>query len=169
MSDFKKLNGYMVKDATARSGVSTNGENIGLLSGRVTSLENLKEYSTTEKVIGKWIDEADIYQKVIVIEAGDLPDLTESLDDYTTVNINSNVSIDTLVKMDGFIVGDDNPSNDYVKFPLNYSTLTNTSRDISTYYSHVDECIKIRLGKYDWTVFTGFIILEYTKVVVPEV
>ena len=60
---------------TVQAAIDEVDGNVDTLSGTVTTLSgdvsDLKEghlYSTTEKVIGKWTDGSDVYEKVIVFE-----------------------------------------------------------------------------------------------------
>ncbi len=72
---------------TANGKADTNASAITTLSGTVTTLsgdfEDSIEYSTTEQVIGKWIDGKPIYRKVITFGA---------LPNHTTKTIAHNIS-----------------------------------------------------------------------------
>lgn len=42
---------------------------VSTVSGKVEDLEEANNYSTTEHIVGKWIDDSDIYQKIITLNA----------------------------------------------------------------------------------------------------
>lgn len=84
MSNFKILNGYNVKDETAREDIATlnnqiNNESTGIvgeiadieeditsIENRVEDLETSNVYSTSETVIGTWINGKPLYSKTYV-------------------------------------------------------------------------------------------------------
>ena len=56
---------------TSELGIPTNAEQLPIESGSATNtkdyIDNIADYSTSEKAVGKWIDGRTVYQKVILI------------------------------------------------------------------------------------------------------
>ena len=69
-----------VGDATAGlvKDVADNASDITALDGRVDALEEGIVYSTTEQLVGKWIDGNDLYQNTVVGQFGTITDGTVS-------------------------------------------------------------------------------------------
>lgn len=139
---FEKLNEYYVKDGEARDSITTLNTNLTSLTGRVTNLET---YSTTETVVGTWIDGKPIYR--LVVDTGYMPN--DSIKD-----IPISASIDTLVKLEGHWFKDGEFA------PLNYfnpqSQGSSTGCYISPGYIHIE-------SQGDLSTFSSYVILEYTK------
>jgi len=83
-------------------------------------------YSTTEQVVGKWIDDKPIYQKVLI------DDYTPSSSSrvYTDFMNLSELNIDTIISVNGFIVENDTPKVKFMNFadgsPYAFAYDTNT-------------------------------------------
>ena len=59
---------------TAVSDVGTLKTRMTTAEGKIETLEDYTEYSTTEHIVGKWIDGSDVYEKVV--DTGSIPDTT---------------------------------------------------------------------------------------------
>ena len=68
---------------TAVSDVGTLKTRMTTAEGKIETLEDYTEYSTTEHVVGKWIDGRDVYEKVYRLES----DLTLAQSNWTTTTI----------------------------------------------------------------------------------
>ena len=111
-----------------------------------TKINNLSNYSTTETLIGTWIDGKALYRKVY--NFGTLPDTTSA-------TINSDLNNVKIVKIYGYAVASNNTT-----IPLPYPT-PSTNFIVSLNYTS-DNKINIETGS-DRTGYNGFVILEYTK------
>ena len=114
-------------------------EAIDELAARTSAIE----YSTTEKVIGKWTDGSDLYMKTVA--------LPTSPTDGTT--------IDTIVgahlkKYEGYLVNDLNT----IVYPLPWATAT----DHTGITQNGDNFKFVHSGSA-WTNYTGMVTLFYTK------
>jgi hypothetical protein len=124
-----------------KTGVNTNESNIGALE---TSFTDSVTYSTTETVIGTWIDGKPIYRKVI----------TETCSGGTTISINHNISnLNEVISLEYFTFNNTNkntdiPHNGSNTLSINRITTTTINGSISTGYDS------------GWQLK---IILEYTK------
>ena len=113
---------------------------------RVSDAEkNFNKYSTTEEVIGTWIDKKPLYRKVV---KGNI-----TATDQTLFVVNAN--IDTMV----FISGYDCPDGTYY-FPFNYAQTGSTYKSI--FYKRDTDTIEFRSNSYNpGEVYV--VVLEYTK------
>lgn len=103
-------------------------------------------YSTSEKVIGKWIDDKPIYRKVI-------SNITTPSTTNSWVSIGSVSNVNTLINMYGFIIAGDGR-----KLSLNHSE---PSVEISTTFKNGN--IEMRITIDSWKNKSCYVILEYTK------
>ena len=114
--------------------------------------DNLHEYSTEEKVVGKWIDGKPIYEKVIYTD----------IRDNNWHNIQMNVSIDFVVKLKGMIYqGNGHPyfiESQGNIYPNNRerSVLTCNKNDNYIQYG-------VLYSTLDLTSAYLYIIIQYTK------
>ena len=104
------------------------------------------EYSTTEKVIGTWIDGSPLYQKTI--DVGVLPN-----NNTKSVSIDSN--IDLIIKFEGFT---SSTTDRTYQRPLpmvgSGNALIRVDRNGND----------LRIITYtDWTTYTGYVTITYTK------
>ena len=107
--------------------------------------KNFNKYSTTEEVIGTWIDKKPLYRKVV---KGNI-----TATDQTLFVVNAN--IDTMV----FISGYDCPDGTYY-FPFNYAQTGSTYKSI--FYKKDTDTIEFRSNSYNpGEVYV--VVLEYTK------
>ena len=113
---------------------------------RVSDAEkNFNKYSTTEEVVGIWIDKKPLYRKVV---KGNI-----TATDQTLFVVNAN--IDTMV----FISGYDCPDGTYY-FPFNYAQTGSTYKSI--FYKKDTDTIEFRSNSYNpGEVYV--VVLEYTK------
>ena len=107
--------------------------------------KNFNKYSTTEEVVGTWIDKKPLYRKVV---KGNI-----TATDQTLFVVNAN--IDTMV----FISGYDCPDGTYY-FPFNYAQTGSTYKSI--FYKKDTDTIEFRSNSYNpGEVYV--VVLEYTK------
>ena len=113
---------------------------------RVSDAEkNFNKYSTTEEVVGTWIDGKPIYRKVV---QGNITSKDQSL-----FVVNENVK--TMISIYGY----DSPDGIYY-FPFNYTQNGTTQKAI--FYKKDTDTIEFRSNSYNsGEVFV--VILEYTK------
>lgn len=115
-------------------------------SASTTIQEDSNEYSTTEKIIGKWIDGKPLYQKTIT----GITSLATSTTNETTIYTDSNPNI-RIKKVDGFF--------DQNGWYMNVDTYANNN-----YYSHIsaeNNILKQTLN--GWTNRNMTITIQYTK------
>lgn len=115
------------------------------------------EYSTNEKVIGKWVDGSDLYQKIFVLTGTDVP--------ATATNKSLEFGYDINVKLiDGHI---------------HYTTTSDGLEDwpINSYYDSNLSCACRQTGAQRVQIYAKFpnrtctlaeVIVTYTKPVVPN-
>ena len=107
--------------------------------------KNFNKYSTTEEVVGTWIDGKPIYRKVV---QGNITSKDQSL---FVVNAN----VETMISIRGY----DSPDGIYY-FPFNYTQNGTTQKAI--FYKKDTDTIEFRSNSYNsGEVFV--VILEYTK------
>ncbi len=106
----------------------------------------LEKYSTTEQVIGKWLDNKPIYRKVVQYSTRALAGL---------VNIPHGISnLKMVTKIEAVTMYD----NKIYTMPLLYSNVSTAS-----YINYVDNTnIVLKLGE-NWDLYTMYITIEYTK------
>ena len=107
---------------------------------------NLHEYSTEEKVIGKWIDGKPIYEKVI--NSG-------YLQSASSISINaSSLNIDSIIQLKGMTFTADK---------LNQRPITlGTSDSNAIRIDFTNNNIRIFTWS-NWSGYNSFIIIQYTK------
>lgn len=108
----------------------------------------LDEYSTTETVIGKWIDGKPIYRKVV--NCGVLPNSAS-----TKKIPHGIVSLDKAINLHGFAVR----TSDNAQIPMPY-ILDNTGH-IPVFIDETNITIITFANRAD---FVAYMIVEYTKV-----
>ena len=108
--------------------------------------DNLHEYSTEEKVVGKWIDGKHIYEKVI--NSG-------YLQNTSSISINvSTLNIDSIIQLKGITFTDDK---------LNQRPITlGTSDNNAIRIDFTNNNIRIFTWS-NWSAYNSFIIIQYTK------
>ena len=138
---------------TANGKADTNASNIATNTSDISELEtkvsNACDYSTTEKVVGSWIDGKPIYRKVI--NFGALPNTT-------TKSINHNISnLGVVINIGGFI--SNTTDVDFYSIPLQYK---GSDSNFNT------ECFvtatQVRMSaNTDRSHYNAYVILDYTK------
>lgn len=108
---------------------------------------NKQVYSTSEQVIGTWIDGKPLYRKTINI--GNLPNTTTK--DYPTGL--SNIFV---IKIDGFC------TDGTQMFPMNNANPSSINYQIQLWFAYGDSVIKVQTGS-DRSGYIGYVTLEYTK------
>lgn len=116
----------------------------------VHAVNELVNYSATEKIVGKWIDNKPAYKKVI---------LTTTPAEKTNAEIYdcTNENIDTLIKCDSLIIS--SVSGDTLNGNYYYSATNNCC----VFYNSVTKKINMQLNSDTYHSETCYIFLEYTK------
>ena len=141
---------------TLPTGQTMNGQtSFTIIAGKILELEligsvwidlNNDYYSTTEQVIGKWIDGKPLYRKVV--NFGSLPNAAYKMVEHGISNI------DNVTRLEGVA------SDGVVYFPMPYLPPSNNIYAVSVYIS--EGIINVETGM-DRTSYTAKIIIEYTK------
>lgn len=141
-------------------------ESDAALTARVSALETnlttLETMSTTERVVGKWIDGRDIYEKVL--DLGDLPTSTSAPNNSKEVSHNIS-DVDMFINVGGFMYGPEGQSDvltGNLPFAPSPDALAHTVTLIAT-----RSIVRVAVG-YVRTGFKGYAILRYVKVVTPS-
>lgn len=136
------------------------------LTARVSALETnvttLETMSTSERVVGKWIDGRDIYEKVL--DLGDLPTSTTSPNNSKEVSHNIS-DVDIFINVGGFMYGPDGENNvltGNLPFAPSPDALAHTVTLIAN-----RTIVRVAVG-YVRTGFKAYAILRYVKVVTPS-
>ena len=108
--------------------------------------DDLHEYSTEEKIVGKWIDGKSIYEKVI--NSGYLPNAS-------SISINASaLNIDSIIQLKGMTFTADK---------LNQRPITlGTSDSNAIRIDFTNNNIRIFTWS-NWSAYDSFIIIQYTK------
>lgn len=144
------------------STVTTNSDNITTLQGQMTAVEgdiedlqDINEYSTSEQVIGKWINGKPLYRKVI--DFGYLPNATSK-----SVSTDLDIATTTIVKASGTATG--TSGGDYFCITLpdtNTTTLGNSTR--LTFNTSSSKYQAVATTGIDRSNYYAYIIIEYIK------
>ena len=109
------------------------------LSGNI----NYKKYSSNEVLIGKWIDDKDLYQKSYGV----------TLPNNSTGSVNTNLTTESVKTIYGTYT-------DGIRvYPINFHDQT-SHNEINTSYEN--GYIKFETN-FDGSTYTGYVTLEYTK------
>lgn len=116
----------------------------------VHAVNELVNYSTTEKIVGKWIDNKPVYKKVI---------LTTTPAEKTNAEIYdcTNENIDTLIKCDSLII------SSALGDTLNGNYYYSDTNNCCVFYNSMDKSINMQLNSDTYHSETCYIFLEYTK------
>lgn len=127
---------------TSQSNVFTGNQEI---TGNLTVNGNInyKKYSTSEDLIGKWIDDKILYQKSFSI----------TLPNNTTLSTNTNFINEKIKNIYGYF------SDGVRVYPINFHDQT-THDEINTSYSNGNIIIETN---FDGSNYVGYVTLEYTK------
>ena len=111
----------------------------------IEEFQKLKVYSTSETIVGIWIDNKPIYRKVLI------PYQTQSYAPSTSYTISVDPDIDKIIRWDVLVTGNTNNNQEINKYviPGRYTKSSNsiTIESTATYSTNITH-----------------IILEYTKV-----
>lgn len=119
-------------------------KNKAYAGGGGSSSGDSNNYSTTEQIIGTWIDGNPVYRKVF--------DNTNKQYGTSEVTIDiSSLNVDVITFLDAYGTDQDNQAGS--KFTIN-GTTSNANRIIYV----VNDTIVIRGSYYEW-----YVIIEYTK------
>lgn len=112
-----------------------------------TQVDNLSTYSTSEKVIGTWINGKPLYRKVI--NFGTLPSSA------TTKSVAHGISnLGMFIKVSGIAINSSNTT-----LPIPYAT-TDASSNIRLRVTNTN--VEIGVG-YDLSAYSAYVTLQYTK------
>ena len=146
------IEGMDVIDNSGTTEISASGLNADsmadVLSGDIANyaVTSGNTYSTSEQIVGKWIDGKPIYQKT----------LTCALGNATTVNTPHNISnLDSVINIFGY--GKDASGN---SFPVPYAPVGNVSWGVQVYVSLINV---ICVTAQNWSGSTIKVTLQYTK------
>lgn len=117
------------------------------ISNVLRRIEALSNYSTTEKVVGKWIDGKPIYRKVWT---------TTTFDANNQATINTNISIDNIINLYGTVKA----SGGRI-IPINKPNPNNITYTTATQY-YTDGRIFVEVGTA-YTPTKALVVMEYTK------
>ena len=116
-----------------------------------TNLTNATTYSTTEKVVGKWIDDKTLYRKVF----------TGTLANNSTVNIDiSSLNCSKCFLENGFLLSDGGP---IYTIPYGYSIDGSIYTSFEINLSQGKCVLKNSAATSGYSRGTYYIILNYTK------
>ena len=121
---------------------------VGAINENNSQITNLNTYSTTEQIIGTWIDNKPIYRKCFYINS--LPNASTLITDYSIDNLGWVIDVYGTAR---------NRTNYQNMFPINNSRPISTNSTVGAYY---DQSIKIETNT-DRSGFEAYIIVEYTK------
>lgn len=113
------------------------------------------EYSTSEKIVGTWIDGSYLYQKTIAIT---LPNASGSEEVGTWISTGTTVKL--CVSCTGYILNSGNRT-----IPLGTVTASGTARAIvglSNYSANANK-IGVFNSNINWNGATGYVTIQYTK------
>lgn len=120
-----------------------------------TNITNLKTYSTTETIIGTWIDGRPLYRKVI--EFGTLPNATDK-----TVTTGLAAATTIIVNASGIAIGESGGNYFGITLPDMHVTSTSSSTRLTFITSSSNWQAVITTGT-DRSNYSANIILEYYK------
>ena len=133
---------------TLESGEKLADYSIDGTEGAIYAPPVMEYYSTTERVIGEWIDGSPDYMKVIDI--GALPSNAQKTIDITSIGV------DVILELSGF--GKDVSNGDLL--PLPYVNADAATNNIQLYASSTTIFVK---DKIDFSSFSAYLIIKYTK------
>ena len=129
----------------AATNVNNNWSTSQTITGDITLTGNInyKKYSTNEVIIGKWLDNKDLYQKSFGV----------TLPNNLTGSVNTNLTTESVKNIYGSYT-------DGIRvYPINFHDQT-THNEINTFYEN--GYIKFETN-FDGSNYTGYVTLEYTK------
>lgn len=138
--------------------------NVSQLSASVLTIgekiENISEYTTTEKEIGKWIDGSTIYQKTY---SGVMPTITENV--FATALIDTTAdNIDLVIDYDIFTIQVFDGKQVTVKLPY----MTNTGLQLKGFYDGNNKNINVSSNAAAYSEKVFYATLRYIKAASQE-
>ena len=129
----------------AATNVNNNWSTSQTITGDITLSGNInyKKYSTNEVLIGKWIDNKDLYQKSFGV----------TLPNNLTGSVNTNLTTESVKNIYGSY------TDEIRVYPINFHDQT-SHNEINTSYEN--GYIKFETN-FDGSNYTGYVTLEYTK------
>ena len=118
-------------------------------------LENVTEASTTERVVGKWIDGSDIYEKTY---SDVMPTITDNNFSIKTISTSSD-NIDLVVDYDIFVIQVVGGKQITVKTPY----LTNAGLQLKGFYDGNNNAITISSNAAAYSECVFYATLRYIK------
>lgn len=106
-------------------------------------------YSTNEHVVGTWIDDSSVYEKVV--DLGTLPN-------NTTKNVAHGISNLGLIISADFVAKDTN--NQYIQMPFTVAQSGYINYQVSVYLTNTNIVIEAGSNR---STYSGYAILRYTK------
>lgn len=130
-------------------------------------------YSTTEKVVGKWIDGKPVYQKTIVVTDFSTPTKEDEQCKYFTIDTAS-LSIDHVLNMSGFLrfsyksdrtVWNYRFINSTIVYPGEQFDTWEKAKTLSIYGSTNSNTISITIGNIPFNYYDKslYVTIQYTK------
>lgn len=119
------------------------------------------DYSTTEHIVGKWIDGKPVYQKTI---SGTVTKSSDGNEVVTRINIGASVA--NVIKIDGFVKGGAATyALNFAKFKnANVTVLRTTANDNTAGANpNVVTISENIFGTSDSITYTAYVTLQYTK------
>jgi hypothetical protein len=135
--------------ASIQKGISIITPSINVDNEEIYKQGQNEVYSTSERIIGTWIDGKPLYRKVI--DCGALPNNATKAINHNVTNVNY------MVKVEG------TAWNPTIKnaFPLNLSRPSSPTGAIGLWYDETQIKIETATDRSAWT--KTYVILEYTK------
>lgn len=112
-----------------------------------TQLNNLSNYSTTETSIGKWTDNKTLYRRVLNVTSPSV------LNTYISISDLSSVGIDTLIRLEGFLLASDGRN----------VSINNPEPSYTICTTFLSGNIEMKIESNLWESRPCIIIIEYTK------
>lgn len=109
----------------------------------------MHEYSTTEHVVGKWIDGSDLYERTFTFS------FTCTSNDQTTIIETLASGIDVKIISEGYVLRDNSRFKSAIYPPndIYYAFIVSNS----------DNTLNIRIGNSDESPISGNVTIQYTK------
>ena len=115
---------------------------------RVSDAEkNFNKYSTTEEVVGTWIDGKPIYRKTF-------NNISVTSSEYSVIPIATGLTIDNLINMSGYLINNERWIIALNSVDIQYANMVRVSYDKQT--------SSLELVAQNWTG-TATVTIEYTK------
>lgn len=123
--------------------------------GAIYAPPKLDYYSTTERVVGKWVDNSDVYEKTFY--------LASATSDVAVVADVSDLNISNIVSISGVAVAGAEESAPGQFITLPYVYYGNISYTVTALYSGADEEIQLLCGSGSRDLTDIYVTVRYTK------